>query len=226
MCLEDKDLDRWVKRQLSWEAEDRKAEKLISTPGACWSRPDTDVVFDWLVRKHLDCLVRVAFKYVRNLDDAEDIVREKVLAAFERVQQYRPSRYTGNWSPFLAWLWIMTSRGARRLAKQQSRRREKLEALFREKMGSSSLDPIDGRFEAWSTVRWVDLQPYIDKLSPKYRQAIRLKDVDGVSHREAAAVAGCTEPAMHLRVLRAHQKLGRLLRGTEFDPKIQERRLP
>lgn len=75
------------------------------------------------------------------------------------------------------------------------------------------------------------LRPMIDRLSPTYREAIILIELDGLTHQEAAAKLGLSVPGMKSRVQRGRQRLRHMLdeccvieldrrRGvTEFRPR-------
>lgn len=75
------------------------------------------------------------------------------------------------------------------------------------------------------------LRPMIKRLSPDYREAITLVELEGLTHREAAAKLGLSVPGMKSRVLRGRQQLRHMLdeccvieldrrRGvTEFRPR-------
>jgi RNA polymerase sigma-70 factor (ECF subfamily) len=56
----------------------------------------------------------------------------------------------------------------------------------------------------------LDLQRAIAALPPSYREAVFLRDVEGLSTREVADVLGLTEANVKVRLHRAHQRMRRL----------------
>jgi RNA polymerase sigma-70 factor, ECF subfamily len=55
------------------------------------------------------------------------------------------------------------------------------------------------------------LRPMLDRLSPAYRRALELTDLDGVTQVAAAELEGITVPGMKSRVQRARRQLADLL---------------
>ncbi|MFD1019863.1 sigma-70 family RNA polymerase sigma factor [Thalassobacillus hwangdonensis] len=53
--------------------------------------------FEWLVREESDKLYRTAYLYVRNKDDALDIVQEAVCKAFLSIHQLKEPAYFSTW---------------------------------------------------------------------------------------------------------------------------------
>jgi RNA polymerase sigma-70 factor (ECF subfamily) len=51
------------------------------------------------------------------------------------------------------------------------------------------------------------LRPMLDQLSPEYRRALQLTDLDGVTQAAAAQLEGVTVPGMKSRVQRARKQL-------------------
>ena len=55
------------------------------------------------------------------------------------------------------------------------------------------------------------LRPMIDRLSADYREAIRLVELEGLTHQEAATKLGISVPGMKSRVQRGRQQLRKML---------------
>ena len=55
------------------------------------------------------------------------------------------------------------------------------------------------------------LRPMIDRLSPDYREAITLVELEGLTHQEAANKLGLSIPGMKSRVQRGRQQLRHML---------------
>ena len=55
------------------------------------------------------------------------------------------------------------------------------------------------------------LRPMIDRLSADYREAIRLVELEGLTHQEAANKLGLSVPGMKSRVQRGRQQLRKML---------------
>jgi RNA polymerase sigma-70 factor, ECF subfamily len=131
----------------------------------------------------------------------QDVVSDTFLAAWRRYGEL-------NGEP-LPWLLGI----ARRTAANHRRSRARRDAL-RERL-SSELDPSIGQAV---NDRDPQVAAALATLAERDREALMLVAWDGLEHRVAATVMGCSTGAFTVRVHRARRKLERCLAGAENSP--------
>ena len=168
--------------------------------------------FEDVVRRFGPRLLAVARRFVRNEEDARDVLQDGLVAAFRAMD-----RFEGHSTPE-TWLHRIVVNAA--LMKLRSRRRRPetsledllpgfLEDGHHEKHvhdWPESPEAALGRRETRDIVR-----SCIDRLPEAHRTILILRDVEDFSTQEAAASLGITEGAAKLRLHRARQALRGLL---------------
>ncbi len=134
-------------------------------------------------------------------EDAEDVLQETMLAAARSLGQFQGK------SAFSSWLYAI----ARSFCHRQRRKARPSTSLDQLGSGEEPLPASDGfhdpeaRAEARQQLRIV--QEALDTLDPSYREVLLLRDVEGLSAREAAKVLGIGVPALKSRLHRARKAL-------------------
>jgi RNA polymerase sigma-70 factor (ECF subfamily) len=154
-----------------------------------------EAAFHALVERAHPRLFRLAARITGSAADAEDIVQEAFLRTFRSVQR-GALPLDGASEPLM--LKVVTHlslnflRGHRRAAAR--------EQGF-QPIGTNAVDAADAR------VALRELSELLSQLSPEQRAALVLKELEGLSAKEAAAALGCSEGAVEQRVLRAREVL-------------------
>ncbi|HJZ71591.1 MAG TPA: sigma-70 family RNA polymerase sigma factor [Vicinamibacterales bacterium] len=172
-----------------------------------------DEAFEALVRIYGGRMLAVARRFVRNDDDARDIVQSAYLNAFRSVGQFQGQCLIGTW---LHRIVVNTA-----LMKLRSRRRkpetsiDELLPAFQEdghhvEQFSDWCAPADELMERAETRAIV--RACIDRLPENYRHVLILRDVEELSTEESARVLSMTPTAVKVRLHRARQALSTLLR--------------
>jgi RNA polymerase sigma-70 factor (ECF subfamily) len=169
--------------------------------------------FELLVRVYGGRLLAVARRFVRNDEDAQDIVQTAYLNAFRSVGQFEGQCQIGTW---LHRIVVNTA-----LMKLRSRRR-KPETSIDELLPSFQDDghhveqfsdwcmPADELMERDQTRALV--RSCIDRLPENYREVLMLRDIEELSTEESARMLSMTPTAVKVRLHRARQALSTLLR--------------
>jgi len=150
--------------------------------------------FEPLVRRNASRVIRLAYHFLGDWDEARDLAQETFAKAYLCLRRYDPDR------PFSTWLCTI----AARLAADRLRRR-RVRWRHREASGAPPrtirLDPDTA----------LSLKESLARLTPRQRQAVVLCDLHGFSAAEASAMIGCS--ASTVRVLRflARRRLRELL---------------
>ena len=174
--------------------------------------PSTRSAFNEQALVHLDGLYGTALRLTRNPEEAEDLVQEAVLRAWDKWHQFKQG------TNCKAWLYrILTNtfiNGYRRRVKE----REILEAEQQGRHGA--------RFYSSETTQgWSDpdraftrnhlspvVQHALEALKPEYRVVVVLSDLQGLAYREIAEVLECPLGTVMSRLFRGRQRLRVVLR--------------
>ncbi len=160
--------------------------------------------FEELVRRHADRLYAVLLRFLGDGDEAEEVTQEAFLRAWRSI-----ARFQGR-SQFFTWLYRIGINEAKRRAERRSRPGT---------LTSIEDAPIEDAPD-WSDApelraEQADLRAVLEraigKLPPDYRAPLVLRDVEGLSTREAAEIMGLGEAAFKSRLHRARLAVRRAL---------------
>jgi len=152
-----------------------------------------------LFERHYRLAYRVAYRWCGNRQDAEDAAQETF------VKVARGLRNFGERSSFTTWLYRIAVNTALDMHRREASRARLTEGAGRPGVPATvaAADPPDcdagGILDA------------VGALPEKQRTALLLVFGEGLSHREAAAVAGCAEVTISWRIHQARRTLGKLM---------------
>ncbi len=162
--------------------------------------------FEALLTAHLDALYRTALRLCgSNVADAEDLLQEAALRAFEGFGALR-EREAGR-----AWLFTILVRTHLNRARTVRRRAETLESDLDEAGFESALagwSPVATPVEVFHRRQLREsIARAIEELPAELGQVVALMDVEGFRQREAAAILGLPEGTVASRLFRARRLL-------------------
>jgi RNA polymerase sigma factor (sigma-70 family) len=176
------------------DADDRvPAADQVTEP--VWSPPS----WEQIVVEHTPRVYRLAYRLTGNKADAEDLTQETFVRVFRSLHSYQPGNFEG-------WLHRITTN----LFLDQARRRQRVrmdplgEASERLPAAHDSGEPERGFEHAHLDL---DVQAALDALPPKYRAAVVLCDIEGLSYEEIAATLGIKMGTVRSRIHRARALL-------------------
>ena len=145
---------------------------------------DLDEAFPLFLAHHQDLVYGVALRMTRRPADAEDLAQEAFIRAFRALRGYPADRITA----LRPRGWLVTIVG--NLARNRARRREPAGAdldAAPERPAERRAEPeqVVERREAWQTWRH-----RLDRLPERYRRAVELRHVEGLSYPELAVALG------------------------------------
>lgn len=160
-----------------------------------WTPPS----WDEIVREHSARTYRLAYRLTGNRQDAEDLTQETFVRVFRSLSSYTPGTFEG-------WLHRITTN----LFLDQVRRRARIRM---DAMGDDAGHvPATGDhgqpergFEHANLDH--DVQRALDALSPEYRAAVVLCDIEGLSYEEIAVTLGVKLGTVRSRIHRARAQL-------------------
>jgi RNA polymerase sigma factor (sigma-70 family) len=148
--------------------------------------------FRAIIREYSDDLMRIAFHFVRDWDEAEDLTQITFIKCYRSLKRYDPER------PFRAWLFrihLNTCKSAARKAARRKLRKVRLKDAATAVLSPSEGDDSDLIFKL------------IARLSAKQRAAFVLMAIEEMSSAEAAYVMGCSDSTARVHLARAREFL-------------------
>ena len=159
-----------------------------------------------LVDRHMKDAYNIAFSFVRDHDDAEDIVQEAFVRAHGSLPEFRGE------SQFGTWLYrIVVNLSLNKVKHQKTLRARELPAASAAGL-SVEVDP-----PPYSA----DLSPHIEKalheLPTLQRAVVLLRHIDGLSTREVSTILQCSEGTVKTHLFRGLRKMRRKLAFLKDD---------
>src|SRR5580704_12039776 len=165
---------------------------------------------DSVVSRCLPMFYKRAYRFLGNATDAEDAVQDALLSAYKHLAQFRGQ------AQLSTWLTTIVTNAAR----MHLRRRRGSYLSLDEEQGEEGLtfseqlpDSRPSPEEVCSTAEARDrLVEGLKQLSPKLRKAFQLRDIDGLTTKEAALVLGVPQGTVKAQLARARAKLYGIIR--------------
>jgi RNA polymerase sigma-70 factor, ECF subfamily len=157
--------------------------------------------FGELVLRYERRVLRLVLQFIRDETLAEDLAQETFVRAYQRLDQFDPSRRFGPW----------LFRIAVNLTLDHLRRRKRrgLWALFSETPGERMPDPavVDPR-QALDLSQ--EVQKVLEQLPETYRTVLVLRDLENFSTSEIAAILNRKEATVRWRLAEARSRFQQL----------------
>jgi RNA polymerase sigma-70 factor (ECF subfamily) len=162
--------------------------------------------FGELVRRYEGKIFRLAQHVTNNREDAEDVLQETFMKAYEHLDQFKGD------SKFYTWI----VRIAVNQALMKLRRRKTDKSVSLDEQIDTGEDTIVREIAAWdedpeqrfSREELGEILDHaVDTLEPPYRSVFVLRDVEELSTEETAEALGLSIPAVKSRLLRARLQL-------------------
>jgi len=150
-----------------------------------------------------DKIFRLALRITLNREDSEDVVQETLIRVWRDLQQGSRIDNVETYALTIC----------RNLSLDVKDKRERRNISFDETLHdrtdrSASPDSLMERTERTERVRQI-----IDQLPEKQRTAVQLRDIEGRTYKEIAAVMGIGESDVKVNIFRARQKIKQLFQS-------------
>src|SRR5574341_1335313 len=159
--------------------------------------------YELIVKRYKDQLLNFVYRFLGNQEEAEDVVQETFLRVYRNRHAYqRVAKF---------WTWIYTIAG--NLARTELRRRNRRRIFSLSNMGVDDKEyEISDEFSSpekhTNTVLSEEIiQKEINKLSPKFREVIILRDIQELSYEEISKIIRVPIGTVKSRVNRARLRL-------------------
>src|SRR4051812_29947486 len=170
-------------------------ERCLQKDNAAW-----EVIVGRYKRK----VFHIAYKFTGRHDDAEDLTQEVFLKVFKSLEKFNRE------ADFSTWL----SSVARNYCIDHYRASKREKQVMVEDLLAFDLAPAQGG-NPQRAVEDRDLRTFVrsglDRLPPKLREAVVLRDLHGLTYQEMAARLALPEGTVKSRINRGREELARLL---------------
>jgi RNA polymerase sigma-70 factor (ECF subfamily) len=178
------------------------AEPVVQPPEDAFSR---------YVLPEVEVLLRVARTLTSRPADAEDLVQDTLLRAYQAIDRFDGAHPRA---------WLLTILRNTHISRNRRRRPELLDdqdAAFGRLAAEGGADSPEG-LVVGSTFDAV-ITEALDALPDRYRQVVTLVDIDGLSYAEAAEAIGVPEGTVMSRLHRARTRMRHRLVAAGLAPR-------
>ena len=152
-----------------------------------------------LYKQYCDGMYCVAMRFVKNSDDAEDVLQESFVKAFQKIEQFKGEVTFGAWLKR-----IVVNKSIDFLKAKQ----EKLVALDESYMHIEE----DEDWTVDNEIAVKEIRNAIDTLSEKYKYVVLMYLLEGYDHDEISEVLCITPTTCRTRLLRGKGQLKEILK--------------
>ena len=165
-----------------------------------------DAAWETIVTSYTRRIYNIGYRYTGRRDEAEDLTQEIFIRVYQNLKSYRPDA-----GSFQNWV-LKVARNLIIDHYRQSRR-------YRQSGGSEELETLDLTDEKLpNPLRAVEqseaarfLQDGLRSLSPELKEAVILRDIEGMAYQEIAELLAIPEGTVKSRINRGRIELARLL---------------
>src|SRR3954466_15048533 len=162
--------------------------------------------FETLLKRYDRNVFRIANHITQNREDAEDVVQDAFLKAYQKLDQFQ-----GN-SKFYTWLVrIAVNEALMKLRKRKASKTVSIDEDVETDEGFVPREVTDWSPNPEQQYKQAELSGILEKtiqgLPSGFRTVFVLRDVEGLSTEETADALGLTVPAVKSRLLRARLQL-------------------
>jgi RNA polymerase sigma-70 factor (ECF subfamily) len=161
--------------------------------------------FDLLVLKYQLRLSKLVSRFLRNQSDVPDVVQESFIKAYRALPNFRGE------SAFYTWLYRIAINTAKNHLVSQSRKSpaNSIDVQDAEDYGASEWlkEYASPEREALADELKSTIYMAIDDLTSDLREAITLREIEGLSYEDIAVVMGCPIGTVRSRIFRAREAI-------------------
>jgi RNA polymerase sigma-70 factor (ECF subfamily) len=163
-------------------------------------RSGDEGAFETLVRRYEASLRKLAFGYLRDRMLAEDVAQESLLIAYQRIGSL------GHAEAFRSWLFRIATNRAHDFLRRVARKAEIGGPEGEERINEVE-EPVDATARLVTRDLGRRLAGAVAALPEKYRRPLLLKEIEGMTYAEIAALLGWPMGTVQIRIHRARLRL-------------------
>ena len=173
--------------------------------------------FDLLVLKYQSRLISTAFKFVKDVQIAEDIVQDSFIKAFKALESFRED------SSFYTWIYRIAVNTSKNFLVSKKRKSELLNSDLSEE-ASYEIEPVEA-YSPEDLLQATQLKKVItetiDQLGEDTRTALTLRELDGLSYEQIADVVNCPVGTVRSRIFRGREVIDEAISQYKHDNKTK-----
>jgi len=171
--------------------------------------------FDLLVLKYQSRLISTAFKFVKDVQIAEDVVQDSFIKAYKALESFRED------SSFYTWIYRITVNTSKNFLVSKKRKSELLNSDLSEE-ASYEIEPVE-TYSPEDLLQATQLKKVItetiDQLGEDTRTALTLRELDGLSYEQIADVVNCPVGTVRSRIFRGREVIDEAISQYKQDNK-------
>ncbi len=156
-----------------------------------------------LYRKYCDGMYIVAMRFVKNADDAEDVLQESFIKAFQKIHQFKGDVTFG------AWLKRIVINKSIDFLKSKKKKLVSLDERYMQVVD-------DDNWNVPALISIAQVRNAIEELGSKYRYVVLMYLLEGYDHQEISQILNISESACRTRLLRGKGQLKELLKEKRY----------
>ena len=173
--------------------------------------------FDLLVLKYQSRLISTAFKFVKDVQIAEDVVQDSFIKAYQALESFRED------SSFYTWIYRITVNTSKNFLVSKKRKSELLNSDLSED-ASYEIEPVE-TYSPEDLLQATQLKKVItetiDQLGEDTRTALTLRELDGLSYEQIADVVNCPVGTVRSRIFRGREVIDEAISQYKQDNKTK-----
>ena len=178
--------------------------------------------FEQLILLYEKRVYTIAYKYMGNHEDANDMAQEALIKAYQSIGSFRGEAAFGTWLGK-----ITANRCLDELRKRKKLQTTSLEDTLeleegsvKKELESPTATPEDHAVQQETAAY---MQKLIGELKEEYRTAIVLREMDGYSYEDIADILVCSVGTVKSRISRARQYLRERIMADRMIERMEER---
>lgn len=172
-----------------------------------------ETAFENLLRPYRQGMLNTAYRMTGNSEEAKEVFQEAVIKVFKYLRSFKRGK------SFKNWIYKTLINCAYDGLKKRGRREQMIENQKRQtvkQIHSPEAEFLNGEIKE-------KIQTFLQVLSPKEKAVFLLRDVDGLSIKEASEVLKSSSVSVRTHLSRARQKIRREFEKKYFDPEKESR---
>lgn len=165
--------------------------------------------FELLVLKYQRRVARLVARMVRDSDLVDDVVQETFIRAYRALHQFRGE------AQFYTWLYRIAVNTAKKALVDLRRNPVMNESAFRARDDDDETSPVSNELSTDETPETVlaakeigeAVNSAMEALPEDLRQAVTLREIEGLSYDEIAEVMNCPIGTVRSRIFRAREAI-------------------
>ena len=190
-----------------------------------FQKNNTEAAFNILVQRYKNPLTNFVFRFLGDYASCADVVQETMIKVFRYKDTYRqipknlPDSSNSSVAKFSTWVYTIAGNLARTEYRRQRRRNIFSISDYGEDHSAYDLPDESSRPDVItdSGIKDEIIQKALLKVKETYREAVILRDIQGLSYEEISEILGVNEGTVKSRINRGRAQLQELLKGIYKD---------